>query len=445
MAMVRAVLRFLGYVFLFLLLLAVCTITTVDWTPYRETAYYQKTMEHLEGLEWDSSDQGYLVAGWAKANITPPHPKPLIPYKPRGNYEYVLDSNYVRTLVIGNSLQQVAFINYEILFVHPYLAQQVKAGIRNAGLSIDYVYFTTTHTHSGFGGFSPGLVGKLTMGGHDEEVIELLTTKTVESLQYALQNKDTVDISFRKTLAGDYVANRLVHDDPIEPYVRQLYLKKRSGETCSLITYSAHATLLPGSFMGLSGDYPHYLNELREETIDFSIFAAGTVGSHRPVGFGANPEGIETYAFKLDSVINADSIQPRRDTLSRLRSGILPVHLRSAHFRISDNLRLRPWLFDLVYGESSAHLDVLQIGNNLFISSSGEVSGVFYEKWDRLAAKKGLNLFVTCFNGGYIGYITPDKYYHEKLYEVRDMNFFGPYNGAYHDELIERVIEKAGN
>ena len=90
-------------------------------------------------------------------------------------------------------------------------------------------------------------------------------------------------------------------------------------------------------------------------------------------------------------------------------------------------------------------MGITQIGNTLIISSSGEISGVFYEKWDQLAQEKGLNLIITTFNGGYIGYITPDELYDEHFHEVREMNWYGPGNGQYFDELITRIIQKAGN
>ena len=118
----------------------------------------------------------------------------------------------------------------------------------------------------------------------------------------------------------------------------------------------------------------------------------------------------------------------------------LPLKLRSPHYRISDNLRLRPWLFNWAIGDNPAYFDVIRIGDALFISSSGEVSGVFYKAWEEQADALGLSLFVTTFNGGYIGYITPDKYYSGDYYEARDMNFYGPYNGDYFKEIVSDLI-----
>ena len=53
------------------------------------------------------------------------------------------------------------------------------------------------------------------------------------------------------------------------------------------------------------------------------------------------------------------------------------------------------------------------------------------------------HVMVTSFNGSYIGYVTPEKYYNLKKYETRDMNFFGPYTGTYFQELLKLIILKA--
>ncbi len=92
-----------------------------------------------------------------------------------------------------------------------------------------------------------------------------------------------------------------------------------------------------------------------------------------------------------------------------------------------------------------AYLDISQVGNILFISSSGELSGVFYKTWDALAEEKGMHLVVTVFNGSYVGYITPDELYDAQFHEVREMNWFGPGNGKYFDRLIQEIIRKAEN
>jgi hypothetical protein len=440
---VKLFFRFIWWVLGVVLLLGISVVTTVDWTPKEEMAYYKDTMERLEQLQLRGGDNGYLLAGWAKQNFTPSSPMPLIPYKPRGEYEFIQDSSYIKSLVISNDIHTVALVNYELLFVHPFLARKVEGALHASGLPIDHIYFTTTHTHTGMGGYTPGLVGKLTMGGKDEDFVDFLAYQTVQSLEKAYMERDTVEVSFKKTPAENLVTNRLVPEDPVDPYIRQFYLEKMDGETCLFATFSAHPTILESDYMGLSGDYPYYFTQLAEEELSFSIFAAGTVGSHRPDGTqGRDPASVKAYAEELYEAIRSDLSMPDTTALTSLFSARVEVGLRSPHFRLADNLRLRPWVFERIYGESPAHMDILQIGEVVFLSSSGEVSGVFYENWDKVASSYQLNLLITSFNGGYIGYITPDKYYGERWYETWDMNFFGPYNGAYQHELVLKGLDK---
>ncbi len=435
--------RFLSWTLVVVLVLAIGLITTVDWTPKEDMAYYNETMDRLSNLKFQGGDHGYLLAGWAKQNFTPSAPKPLIPYKPRGDYEFVLDSSYVKSIVISNEYHTVALINYELLFVHPFLAKKVNEAIHKESLPIDHVYFTTTHTHSGIGGFTPGLVGRLTMGGLQEDLVDYIAYQTVQCVSQAIHDRDTVELAFRKSPAENLVTNRLVADDPVDPFIRQFYLEKLDGETCLFATFSAHPTIMESNYMGLSGDYPYYFMKRAEEEMSLCIFAAGTVASHRPDGArGRDPEAVQAYAIDLYGALRGDFAMMDTSSTTSLYSAKVEVGLRSPHFRISENLRLRPWVFNSVYGESPAHMDILKVGNTVFLSSSGEVSGIFYDNWDRLAEIYGLNLLFTSFNGGYIGYITPDKYYRKRWYETWDMNFFGPYNGDYQQELVVKAMER---
>jgi hypothetical protein len=289
----------------------------------------------------------------------------------------------------------------------------------------------------------PGPLGEMAFGGFNQEIIDLMARKSVSALQAAISLQDTVSISFRKADASAFVENRFIKNDPIDPFVRQLIFTKKDGKKATFLTYSAHATTMSSKFMGLSGDYPFYLMQaLEANEYDFAIFAAGTVGSHRPLSFGNTPELVADYASALDSAIRIGMTQFATINRGEIGYGRLDISLREPHLRISDNLRIRPWLFEYLLGDSNAHLDFTLIGNTLLIASSGELSGVFYEKWEKSANAKGLNLIITTFNGGYIGYITPDRLYDEHFHEVREMNWYGPGNGAYFDAMIEKIIAK---
>ncbi|WP_296704861.1 neutral/alkaline non-lysosomal ceramidase N-terminal domain-containing protein [Algoriphagus sp.] len=431
-------------IFLFIFLLGLITLTTVDRSPIQDQEFYTKTMNALDQLQLQGSETDTWLAGWGKANMTPPQPVELVGYAPRGNYEFVQDSSFVKALALGNGKTNIAWLSYELLIVHPHLAEEVMSAIKNQNLPIDQVIFTATHTHAGMGGYMPGPLGEMAFGGYNEETVELIVDKTISALSKAIASKDTVTIQFRKIDAREYVSNRFIKDDPIEPSIRQLIFTKNSGEKATFFTYSAHATILSSKFMGLSGDYPFYLmKDLEEDNYDFAMFAAGTVGSHRPLASGNTPVLVEKYAHDLDSVMQIKITDSSIVHRTRIEIGTLPIALRDPHLRITDNLRLRPWLFNYLLGETNVHFDVTIIGNTLMIASSGEISGVFFKKWEDQAKSLGLNLIITTFNGGYMGYITPDQYYDRNFHEVREMNWYGPGNGKYYDDMISKIIDKA--
>lgn len=432
-------------IFLFLLLVAIFTLTRVDRSPIEEQEFYQKTLQSLQDLPIKSTQGNLWLAGWAKANMTPAKPIDLVGYAPRGPYDFVQDSSFVKSIFLSNGKSSIAWINLELLIVHPHLAKSIESAVKKSFPDLTKVIFTATHTHSGMGGYMPGPVGELAFGGFQEEIVQMITERSLEAISKAKMEMDTVSITYRKADAGELLANRFIKDGPTDPFTRQLIFTQKSGQKATLITYSAHATCLSSKFMGLSGDYPFYLMKtLEEKEFDFALFASGTVGSHRPIAPGNQVKDIQEYAFQLDSVNRLKMTRYATIRNTSMKNARLDIQLREPHLRISDNWRIRPWLFDWLVGDTNAHFDITQIGNTLLISSSGEISGVFYEKWEKLAESKGLNLIITTFNGGYIGYITPDELYDKHFHEVREMNWYGPGNGKYFDDMITKIIEQSG-
>ncbi len=441
--MVKKLLTILAWISGLLLLLALLLMTSVDWAPAEDKAYFKHSLAQLHSLDYASSEGQEWLAGWAAANSTPQEAVDLVGYKPRGKYEFVQDSSFVKALVIGNGKQNSLILNYELLIVHPALSKAVNEAIEAAKLPLQQVYFTGTHTHSGMGGYMPGIMGKIAFGGYDENVVNLLAERSVHAAKKAIAEMEAVSITYQKQEASQFVANRFIPDGPIDPYIRQLIFTKKDGRKGTFFTYTAHATCLNSQFMGLSGDYPYYLTQEMKNDFDFALFAAGTVGSHRPLHQGREIDDIKAYAHQLDSLmetsaaIGLDTIESKTMSLATF-TPILP----EANYRLSDNIRLRPWVFNNLFGDTNAHFDVLQIGNTLMISSSGEISGMFYQHWEKAAKAKGLNLIITSFNGGYMGYIVPDQYYNRSYFEARDMNWFGPYSGSFYDQIISSLIKK---
>lgn len=437
-------LRVIAWILGVLLFLVLAIFTRVDRRPLHEMEYYHQTMAALDSASAIHSYGEAWLAGWSKVNMTPPEPVNLVGYKPRGPYTFVQDSSYVRALSIGNGENTVTLLSYELMIIHPTLYEKITNAVKSKGLPTDMLYFTATHTHSGMGGYMPGLAGQLAFGGYDQNVMELMEKKTIEAIERSLAQKDTVQLSYSAIETSGLVANRLVEGDPVDPYLRQMILERNTGEKAVFLSFAAHSTILHSKYMGLSGDYPNYLmKELESSGFDFAFFAAGAVGSHKPLAGGNTLENVQSFSGQLKEQMTQEIHVAEFEVKPKISFYSFPLFLRKPHYRIGENVRLRPYIFNALFGNTNAHFDVLQLGDVLLISSSGEVSGVFMKEWEEYANSYGLQVILTCFNGGYIGYITPDKYYDIGHYEVKDMNWFGPYNGAFFDEIMKVIIKKA--
>ena len=62
-----------------------------------------------------------------------------------------------------------------------------------------------------------------------------------------------------------------------------------------------------------------------------------------------------------------------------------------------------------------------------------------YRNWKRVLQAHGSSATITSFNGDYVGYVIPARYYHLNGYEPRLMSFFGPNVPDYFDELIRTM------
>jgi hypothetical protein len=86
------------------------------------------------------------------------------------------------------------------------------------------------------------------------------------------------------------------------------------------------------------------------------------------------------------------------------------------------------------------HLEAMRVGSSVWIGTPADFSGELVPPLQQAAAPA--DLFVTSFNGGYMGYITNDACYDRRHYETRDMNWYGPQNGAYLSEAITELLKR---
>jgi len=430
-----------------LALFAGLNLLPVDDTPYAQTDFYRQTTARLAQLPQPTRPKQGLSAGWAKVNMTPSFTTPTGGYGVRRGKHWttVHDSIFARAVVLDNGGTRVALVALDLLIIPPTVVASLKQRLPEVGLRWEQVYMGATHSHNSLGGWAPGVVGTLIAGDFEERIVAHITDAVLKAIRQAGQQIEPVSVGYVETPAPELVYNRLHDNGPEDDRVRVLQLRKQSGKVALLTSFAAHSTIINSNIMDwLSRDWPGVLvDDLEKQTGEFAMYMAGAVGSMGPTEIGPTEDAqlhfiADSLATKIRTAL--PSIRPQPD--STLALFTLPVTLRDAHARISDGWRLRPWLFVKLYGDYPAEIKALRIGKTVMLGMPADFSGELAMDLAREATRLGLNGMITSFNGGYIGYVTPDAYYNETRYETRDMNWFGPQNGAYFDELSRKLIAK---
>lgn len=438
--------RWALYCVLFICLLTACVVQRIDDTPYQQTNYYQQTVQAIDNNPPANSPAGKLQVGWAKVNITPPVGAPLAGYGKRLGlrYEEVHDSVWVRTFVFDNGSTEAVIVALDMLITPMTIAAALEKEYEALGLKPEQVYLTATHTHTSFGGWGEKLAGRMMAGTYEDRIVAETTARIVESIRLAQRNKQPARLGYGQTYAPKFVGNRLTGSlAERDTTIRFFKIEQVSGSTAVLTTFAGHATILPSRATKLSRDYPGELVDELEENVDFAAFAAGAVGSQSVLyPYGDTYASTEIVGLQLagkilkalPGVFLSDSI-----TIAYSRNRL---ELPEPQWRLSKGLRFAPFLFRGLFGEYPAFVSSMQLGGTTLLGVPADYSGDFLPLLEKQATQQGQHVIVTGFNGGYVGYITPDRHYQLDKYETRAMNFYGPQSGSYFTDILLRVLKQ---
>ena len=414
--------------------------------------YYKTTMQRIAQLKKTSlpkvtAQSDSLKVGWGRANFTPNKPVHLAGYGDRyGSSIGLQDSLMARAFVFDNGQRKIAMVSIDLLIVPPAVLEALQTRLPKVGFSMKNVYLSATHSHNSVGHWGTKIVGRLLAGSYQQAIVDRIADAMTEAIQQAESTKAYAKLGYQKIDAKDLVYNRLVREKGIlDPWLRVLKITQTSGKTATLITFAAHSTCFASEQKPISGDYPNRMIQLieKDSKVDFAAFFAGAMGSHAPVDVpgGDDYKQLENISQKLSKLIlnNVDSIKTQAEQQLFMRS--VKIELRAPHVKVSENLRLRPWLFYALYGNYPSSITALRIGDLVFVGTPCDFSGELVGRFDVISQRKNIETIVTSFNGGYVGYITDDKWYNVNEPETRHMNWFGPYNGAYFTEMIQEVLE----
>ncbi|MFY0688108.1 MAG: neutral/alkaline non-lysosomal ceramidase N-terminal domain-containing protein [Cyclobacteriaceae bacterium] len=443
--------RFSTYLVLGLGLLCVMLFTFNDRSSYKDQAFYLNTIQHLEGTNLALGLSDSIAVGWSRVNITPNDSWPLAGYgarKPK-EFDQVYDSIFARALVVCNEHDKAAIVSVDLLIIPPLVTKMLREKLLEIGWSLDKVYLTATHSHSSIGGWQPGPVGKLFAGDFDPQTIAYLTERIIVAIENAELTQRKGSMTYGELSVPDMVKNRLVGEQGIvDPWLKVLMYT--SSEISGLhATYSAHATCIHHQSRALTADYPGELtNDLVDRLgFDHAMYSAGAVASMGPKnGTLDERQNAKQISRTLSEQIELFRLlEPKQQSIASIKSFRFPIELRKPMFKLFGKVTLRPWIFYQLTGGYETEISGLILNDLLYIGLPCDFSGELAIPLYDYARDKGLNLIITSFNGGYIGYIPHDKWYDLDKYETKTMAWYGFDNGAYFSEVIRRVIDKVAD
>ena len=447
-----------GLVALVAALMVLC-LDGVDYQPYLRSPYYAETSARLRERATNATTaRGELTAGFGRARLTPiinaspEHPAqgqfhalPLAGYGDRHGRPAtgVHDDLYVKAVALRVGDRLGVIVGADALIIPREVAEMAVSRLgQELGLRREQVYLGATHTHSSLGGWGEGMVAEAFAGQYQPGVRIWFADRIVAAVRAAVADLKPASFGHGSFTAPEFIRNRLVGlKGRVDPEFSYALIKQLDGRLAVWGSFSAHATVLSGNNMEFSGDYPGYWQrEVEQATGGMAVFLAGGVGSHSPVPGEGGFKGAERMGQTLARAV-LDRL-PQTPITNSLPFGImgLEVSLPPLHARISDGLRFRPWVAArLLPVAPRSFIQAFRLGDSIWISTPGDFSGELAGGIKDFLGARGCCAVVTSFNGDYIGYIIPARYYHLGGYEPRLMSFFGPNVPDYFDDLIRTM------
>ncbi|MCP4664427.1 MAG: hypothetical protein GY856_54280 [bacterium] len=451
----------IGIVLVGLLSGAVLGVTFVGpWPTYgnvdlEEADYFQQAIAAIAASAARSertATPGPLAAGWAKMPMTLPSGTPLAGYGNRRGQPATgaHDELTVKALVLSDGRDRVAIVASDLLIVPENVAEKVRIEVaRRVALAADDILFSASHTHSGPGAFAPGWVAGRFAGEYDPAVVTALAELMAETIVRAYESQGPARLGRGRVKVPEHIRNRTREGAPVDPDLDFLLVEKHDRSRCTMVSFAAHPTLVGGDNMEWSAGYPGALTRtLEREVGGMALFLAGAMGSMGPeppaglAGFAAAEALGRSLASRVVAELDGLALDDRLDVAS------VGIALKMPPLQVRWNrwLRLSPFLVRGLGVDNRAWLQGVRVGETVLIGTPSDFSGELSVELKTWAAELGYDLWVLSFNGDYIGYVSPDRYYAtasrkgREGYEMVVMSWCGPQQAEYLVRLVRRMV-----
>lgn len=433
---------FAGGVLCAVLVSFVC-LRPLDVRPYFELPAFQD-IENYSQNESVQTEKSSLKVGYSRLQFdfrgeerqsSFPDGLPLAGYGQRSGkpMEAIHDPVYIACLSFETPSDSYVLFAMDTLIVPFDVARSIESVLfKKHSVKSQNVFFSATHTHAGFGGWAKGPVGNQFAGKYTKSVELEWINRAMQAYRDSRSqlNEITAIRSFEYPMRG-FIKNRLVGDlGLIHDSCAGTIIERGEGRSILIGAFAAHPTLISSDVMELSSGYPGFWRNYIENNSSYSaIFLGGAMGSHSPVTQHPGPSMAKSkdYGVRLAQLLleHLKNDYPASDSI-HIAASRLNLNLPQPVFRLSDHLMLAPWITNqLIQGHEKTYIQSLRLGGSIFLGMPGDFSGELAEAFSSTSSAKMINPIFTSFNGDYIGYIVPSKYYYLNSYETQVMSFYG--------------------
>lgn len=230
-----------------------------------------------------------------------------------------------------------------------------------------------------------------------------------------------------------------------------MLVEQEHGHRCFVVSYSAHPTILGSSDMEFTGEYPGFLmHRIAEQTGAEAIYLGGAVGSmtHRAPEREDPFERCRAMGIALaDRVLEAATHAPPFRKQADVASVGISIRLPPFQLRLNEDWRVSKFVFPLLGIDTDGWMHAVRIGNVALVGTPADYCGEISVDLKSWAEARSVDLWVLSFNGDYVGYISPDKYYYDKDenggygYERGVMSWIGPDQEMSTVSLVKHMID----
>jgi hypothetical protein len=397
-----------------------------------------------------------LQAGWATVSLTPPKPTPLAGY---GDRKGVIstgshDPIEAKALALSDGADTVVVVGSDLLIVPTAVADQVRSDVAaRTALTDQDILFNATHTHSGPGAWGADLVSEIFAGSYDPEIEAFIKQQITEAIVEAVNRLAPATLAHASETVRENVYNR-ARDGDVDDQLDALLVERQDGQRCYVVRYSAHATILGRKNLAASADYPGYImRHVEAITGAETLFLAGAMGGMGPKPPSADDAFVRAenmgtlLAERIVTMLETAVPQERLDIASiGIPLAPPPLQLRLDGIGLT-GWRASPLLWNVLGLDTTAWLHALRLGDLFLLGAPGDLNGEIGIAWRNRLADMGYQAWPLSFNGAYLGYISPDRYYGDadpdgpEGYEMFTMNWCGPKQEAYFTALMEHMVK----